>query len=201
MQSIVSNWVDWSVGHSVTEVSHAKTAEPIHLLFGLGTRVDWRKLKFHRYSPGRAIVATWESTLVSRGKYDWTVHLLWRCSFMSNDFDHLFPVSRSTHHMWTCLLISVQLVNIMVYCCYRQCNMRHSICSDLHSLSGAFFCRSFMDVRTTVSCMQHIQNTRVNSLRMHQFCIHCKLTITLEWQLSADSQQVSSTSVYMIKQV
>jgi len=201
MQSIVTDRVVWSVGQSVTEMSHAKTTEPTDLLFGLWTRVDWRKLKFNCYSPGSAIVATWESTVVSRGNYDWTVHLRWRCSFMSNDFDQLSPGSCSTHYTWTCLLISVQLINVMVYCCYHQRNMRHSICSDLHSLSGAFFSRSFMDVRATVSCTQHKQNTCMNSLRMHQFCIHGKLTITLEWQLSDDSKQVSSTSVYMIKQV
>jgi len=39
MQSIVTDRVAWSVGRSVTPVSHAKTAELIEMPFGLRTRV------------------------------------------------------------------------------------------------------------------------------------------------------------------
>jgi len=39
MPSIATDRVAWSVGLSVTLVSHAKTAEPIEMPFGLRTRV------------------------------------------------------------------------------------------------------------------------------------------------------------------
>jgi len=29
-------------------------------------------------------------TFTPPGKYDWTVHVWWRCSLMSNYFDHLY---------------------------------------------------------------------------------------------------------------
>jgi len=42
MRPIVTDGVAWSVGLSVILVSPAKTAAPIEMPFGLGTRVDPR---------------------------------------------------------------------------------------------------------------------------------------------------------------
>jgi len=42
MRSIVTDRVAWSVGRSVTLVSHTKTAEPIEMPFGLWARMDPR---------------------------------------------------------------------------------------------------------------------------------------------------------------
>jgi len=42
MQPIVTDGVAWSVCLSVMIMSHAKTAEPIEMLFGLWTRVGPR---------------------------------------------------------------------------------------------------------------------------------------------------------------
>jgi len=55
--------------------------------------------QFQSYSPGGANVPTWEDTLVPPGEYDWTVRLWWRCSLMSNYFDHLYNSLLSLHDL------------------------------------------------------------------------------------------------------
>jgi len=49
-----------------------------------------REPQVQLYSPGGAIVLSWECTLAPPGKYDWTIRLQWRCGLMSDYFDHLF---------------------------------------------------------------------------------------------------------------
>jgi len=59
-------------------VSCAKTAEPIEMPFGMWTRVGPRKHALE-----------WGCTLAQPSKSDWTVHVRWQCSLLSNYFDHL----------------------------------------------------------------------------------------------------------------
>jgi len=65
-------------------MSSAETAELIDLPFGLWTRVDRRKHEFSRIHQVAPMCP-------SPDECDRSVHMQWRCSLMSNYFDHLFP--------------------------------------------------------------------------------------------------------------
>jgi len=60
MQPVVTDRVAWSVGLSVTVVSHAKTAELIKILFGLMTWVG----------PGNHVLDEGPDPCVERGNLD-----------------------------------------------------------------------------------------------------------------------------------
>jgi len=62
-------------------------AEPIDLPLGLWTRGQ-KDAQVKLYSPGGAIVPTWESTLAPPDEYNWTVRLRQWCGLVSNYLDH-----------------------------------------------------------------------------------------------------------------
>ena len=138
MRPIVTDWVAWSVGLSVTVVSPAETAEVIEIPFGLRTRVrpdphanaailkgnGWRVQKrlnrssvffeiWTRVGPRKHVLGG--VTLAPPGEYQWTVHVQRRCGLLSNYCDHLLQ----------CILQFFQY-------CYAYCNtsvLKYCICS------------------------------------------------------------------------
>ena len=63
MQPTVTDRVVWSVGRSVTIVSPAKTAKPIHMPFGLWTQIGQRKHVLHCVEHWRNLVNTIEPSV------------------------------------------------------------------------------------------------------------------------------------------
>jgi len=145
----------------LSAVSCAEAAEPIGLLFGLWTRVGRMKNKFNRthkvapmctisiYSPGGATVPTWQGTLAPPGEYNWTIRLQWRCSLMSNYFDHLSLLSVK------CNVLTLKTY-IKITKCFEQwskdCTQRpETACTNSQDITMSFTISSSAPITSNIS--------------------------------------------------
>jgi len=115
MRPVVTDRVAWSVGRSVTLVSHAKMAQRIEMPFGLWTRVA--------------------CTLAPPGEYHWTVHARRRCGLFVKYFDHLFIV--------TCLFLSLSEFLSDVYCKHKTTPNCKEVTSVV-TIASLYNCREWL---------------------------------------------------------
>jgi len=109
--------VDSSMIHrSVTVVSPVKIC---HL--GCELAGGPKEAQVQSYSPGGAIVPTWEGTLASPGEYNWTICLWRRCGLMSNYFDHLLLLGSVTVLGRCSLLLQTEQRGLSVWCGREPC--------------------------------------------------------------------------------
>jgi len=98
------------------------------LIWHLGCGLWWAE-----GSTSSIIFARWcqcahmEGHIVPPGKYDWTIHLRWRCSLMSNYFDHLFTyvgqLFLSASLQWCCKISMFLTSKSPDLCALTSCMM------------------------------------------------------------------------------
>jgi len=115
---VFARWRQCALRHSV--MNCAKTAESIDLLFGLWTRVDWRKLKLNRF---RQV-----APMCLRGRAHWR-HLV--NTIEPTSAAAMWPYVKL---LWPCVIIRLHHCTMFIHtaCCYRPSNVVCRSACDNH---------------------------------------------------------------------